>query len=352
MQYQQLGSTGAFVSRLALGGSTFGGADVPVYNVIGGLSQQEADKMVGLAMDAGVNFFDTADIYAGGESETRLGAAVRARRHDVMLSTKVFHRMGPGPNQVGHSRLHLMRALDESLRRLQTDYIDLYQLHLYDPVTGFEEILRTLDDAVRAGKVRYLGCSNLTAWQTMKALGISERQGLEKFACVQAYYSLSGRDIEREILPMVEDQKLGLMTWSALAGGLLTGKFTRIKRPNDSSRRLQLDFPPVDIEQSYDIIDILQQIASRENVSVAQVAIAWQLHIPAVTSVILGARTLEQLQDNLGAVAVKLSQADMEALDAASCLKMEYPEWLQSRPAARFPGEKRISPIKDDPKQK
>jgi aryl-alcohol dehydrogenase-like predicted oxidoreductase len=351
MQYQQLGSTGAFVSRLALGGSTFGGADIPVYSVIGGLSQQDADKMVGVALEAGVNLFDTADIYAGGESEMRLGTALGKHRQDVLLSTKLFHRMGPGPNNVGHSRLHMMRALEESLRRLKTDYIDLYQLHLYDPLTGFEEILRTLDDAIRQGKVRYIGCSNLTAWQIMKALGVSQQHGWEKFVCVQAYYSLSGRDIEREILPLCEDQKLGLMTWSALAGGLLTGKFTRHAKPNDGSRRLQLDFPPVNLEQSYNIIDVARDIAQRDGVSVAQVAIAWQLHKPAITSVILGARNIEQLQDNLGATDVKLTPADMAALDEASKLVAEYPEWLQSRPAARLPGEKRQSPIKDDPKQ-
>jgi aryl-alcohol dehydrogenase-like predicted oxidoreductase len=339
MQYQQLGSTGIFVSRLCFGTMTLGGAGEP-WNRIGALDQQGASTLVNQALDAGVNFFDTADVYSGGESEVLLGKALGARRQDVVVATKVFGRMGPGPNQVGLSRLNIMREAEASLRRLNTDYIDLYQIHGYDPVTPLEETLGALDNLVERGKVRYIGCSNLTAWQIMKALGISAQRNLEKFVTLQAYYSLAGRDIERDIVPLLNDQKLGLLPWSPLAGGFLSGKFTRAGAAESDSRRSKFDFPPVNVDQAYNIIDALQTIASRKQASVAQAALAWLLHQPHVTSVIIGAKKSSQLQDNLKAVELKLDAGELEQLDAVSRLAPEYPGWMLNRQSSgRRPGE-------------
>jgi aryl-alcohol dehydrogenase-like predicted oxidoreductase len=231
MQYRQLGQTGVFVSRVCLGAMTFGGRTTPPYDMVGGLDLGETKQLVDAALDAGVNFIDTANVYAAGESESLLGEALQRRRRDVVLATKFQSRMGPGPNDVGQSRLHMMQALEDSLKRLRTDHIDLYQIHNFDPATPLEETLRALDDAVRSGKVRYIGCSNLAAWQVMKALGVSALRNLAAFVSVQAYYSLAGRDLEHELIPMMEDQKLGLMVWSPLAGGFLSGKFDRTARP-------------------------------------------------------------------------------------------------------------------------
>lgn len=236
MQYQQLGNTGVFVSRLCMGAMTFGGAGT-MFEAIGGLDQKDTDSLVGQCIEGGINFFDTANVYSRGESETMLAKALGAKRRDVVIATKVYGRMGGGANDVGLSRLHIMQSIDASLARLGTDYIDLYQVHGFDAVTPLEETLRALDDLVRVGKVRYIGCSNFTAWQVMKALGISAQQGLERFITVQAYYSLAGRDIEREIVPLMNDQKLGCLPWSPLAGGFLTGKFTRAGAADDQSRR-------------------------------------------------------------------------------------------------------------------
>lgn len=340
MQYQQLGHTGTFVSRLCLGTMTFGGAGTP-YAVLGGVTQQTADTLVGQALDAGVNFFDTADIYAGGESELILGKALAARRQDAVIATKAFGRMGQGANEVGLSRLHLLRAAEASLKRLNTDYLDLYQIHGFDPLTPMEETLQALDDLVRQGKVRYIGCSNLAAWQIMKALGISAQRQLEKFVTLQAYYSLAGRDIEREIVPLLNDQKLGLLSWSPLAGGFLSGKFTRSGQTETDARRAKFDFPPINTDKAYDIVDVMQTIAARKQSSVAQVALAWQLHQPHVTSVIIGAKKSSQLQDNLGAVALELDSADLSQLDATSRLTAEYPGWMQDLPSDRRPGQVR-----------
>jgi aryl-alcohol dehydrogenase-like predicted oxidoreductase len=231
--------------------------------------------LVGQSLDAGVNFFDTADVYSGGESEILLGKALGARRPDAVVATKVFGRMGPGPNQAGLSRLNIMHEAEASLKRLNTDYIDLYQIHGYDPVTPLEETLSALDNLVQQGKVRYIGCSNLAAWQIMKALGISELGRLEKFVTLQAYYSLAGRDIEREIVPLLNDQKMGLLPWSPLAGGFLSGKFTRAGATESDARRLKFDFPPVNVEKAYDIIDALQAIAARKQ---ATLLLEWRWH--------------------------------------------------------------------------
>jgi aryl-alcohol dehydrogenase-like predicted oxidoreductase len=340
MQYQQLGNTGVFVSRLCMGAMTFGGAGT-MFEAIGGLDQKDTDSLVGQCIEGGINFFDTANVYSRGESETMLAKALGAKRRDVVIATKVYGRMGGGANDVGLSRLHIMQSIDASLARLGTDYIDLYQVHGFDAVTPLEETLRALDDLVRVGKVRYIGCSNFTAWQVMKALGISAQQGLERFITVQAYYSLAGRDIEREIVPLMNDQKLGCLPWSPLAGGFLTGKFTRAGAADDQSRRSKFNFPPVNMEKGYSIVEALQEIATSKGASVAQVALAWLLHQPVVSSVIIGARKESQLKDNLGAADLKLDAEELRKIDEVSKLAPEYPGWMQGMPSERRPGERR-----------
>ena len=336
MQYQQMGSTGLYVSRLCLGTMTFGGKGT-LFGVMGGLDQKESDALVHRSLDAGINFIDTANMYAAGESEIITGKALGNKRHDVVLATKVFGRMGKGANEVGISRGAIMQQVEASLKRLGTDYIDLYQFHGFDHVTPIEESLRAMDDLVKSGKVRYIGTSNWMAWQIMKGLGISERNGLAKFATLQAYYSLVGRDLEHEIVPLLEDQKIGLMTWSPLAGGVLSGKFSRQSRANEG-RRTQFNFPPVNVEGAYDVIEVLQSIAKKHGVTVAQVALGWQLHKTYVTTVIIGAKTEAQLSDNLGAVDVKLTPEDLAAIDAVSKPQGMYPNWMSEQRTDRAPG--------------
>jgi aryl-alcohol dehydrogenase-like predicted oxidoreductase len=259
----------------------------------------------------------------------------------VVLATKVRGRMGRGANDVGLSRLHIMQAVDDSLRRLGTDYIDLYQVHRFDALTNLEDTLRALDDLVRAGKVRYIGCSNYAAWQIMKALGISREQRLARFVCTQSYYSLAGRELEREIIPLLHDQRMGLLVWSPLAGGFLSGKFTRTST-DEAGRRASFDFPPINKDRAYDIVDVQLRIAAERGVSAAQVALAWLLAQPATTSVIIGARRLDQLEDNLKAVDVTLSADDLTALDAVSRLAPEYPAWMTAAASDdRLPGQER-----------
>jgi aryl-alcohol dehydrogenase-like predicted oxidoreductase len=340
MKYRPLADTGVFVSELCLGAMTFGGRG-GMWEVIAGLDQAGVNAIVHRALDAGINFIDTADVYSGGESEVLLGQALAGRRHDVVLATKVRGRMGKGANNVGLSRLHIMQAVEASLRRLGTDYIDLYQIHRADTLTNIEDTLRALDDLVRAGKVRYIGCSNLAAWQIMKALGISRAEHLERFRCTQSYYSLAGRELEREIIPLLKDQQLGLLVWSPLAGGLLSGKFSR--QTNDqASRRASFDFPPVNKERVFDIIDVLTSIAGARGISAAQVALAWLLAQSVTTSVIIGARRLDQLEDNLRAVDVTLSADELNALDEVSRLAPEYPAWMLAAASDdRLPGQER-----------
>jgi aryl-alcohol dehydrogenase-like predicted oxidoreductase len=339
MKYRQLADTGVFVSELCLGTMTFGGVG-QIWEVMGALDQTAADAIVHRALDAGINFIDTADVYAAGESEKLVGQAIAGRRHEIVLATKVRGRMGPGPNQVGLSRLHIVGSVEASLKRLNTDYIDLYQIHRSDPVTNIEDTLRALDDLVHAGKIRYIGCSNLPAWQLMKALGISREQHLERFRCTQSYYSLVGRDLERETLPLLKDQGLGLLVWSPLAGGFLSGKFTR-DGGDESARRAKFDFPPVNKEKGFTILDVLIPIAKAHGVTVAQIALAWILANDAVTSVIIGARKIPQLDDNLKAVEVALTADEMKALDEVSKLTVEYPAWMDSLGSDRRPGERR-----------
>jgi aryl-alcohol dehydrogenase-like predicted oxidoreductase len=339
MKFRQLADTGVFVSELCLGAMTFGGRG-QMWEVIGGLDQPEVDALVHRAIDGGINFIDTADVYSAGESETLLGRALGSHRQEVVLATKVRGRMGKGVNQVGLSRLHVIEAVEASLKRLGTDYIDLYQVHRFDPLTALEDTLRALDDLVRAGKVRYIGCSNFAAWQLMKALAISREQQLERFRCTQSFYSLAGRELEREMIPLLKDQGLGLLVWSPLAGGFLSGKFTR-HGGDAAARRASFDFPPVDKEKGFGILDVLTEVAGRHGVSVPQIALGWILAQDSVTSVIIGARKLAQLDDNMKAVDVALTADDLKSLDEASRLTPEYPEWMNRLPPDRKPGEER-----------
>jgi len=338
MRYKQLGRTGLLVSELCFGTMTFGGKGY--WQAIGRQSQETADKLVGRVLDSGINFIDTANIYSEGESEKILGKALGAKRKEIVLATKVFGRMGSGPNDTGLSRAHIMRSVEDSLARLGTDYIDLYQIHGFDPLTPLEETLRVLDDLVHAGKVRYIGCSNLAAWHVMKSLWISDRCNLSRFESLQAYYTVAGRDLEREIIPLLKDQQLGLMVWSPLAGGLLSGKFDRAGNGPKDARRVEFDFPPVNRERVYNVVDVMREIAETKGVSVAQIALGWLLHQPAVTSVIIGAKNEKQLDDNIAAATVKLSAEELQRLDEVSQLPEEYPHWMFKRQLrSRFPEE-------------
>jgi aryl-alcohol dehydrogenase-like predicted oxidoreductase len=338
MLYDLFGKTGLFVSKLCLGTMTFGGKGF--WEVIGQQDQATATRLVDRCLDAGINFIDTANIYSFGESERLLGEALKTKRHRVVLATKVRGRMTDAPNDIGLSRKHIFDQVHDSLRRLQTDYIDLYQIHGYDRVTPFEETLGALDDLVHQGKIRYVGASNLAAWQLMKALGLSDRLGLARFASLQAYYSIAGRDIERELVPLIEDQGLGLMVWSPLAGGLLSGKYSPQGDGPEGTRRTSFDFPPVDKARAFDVIDVMGPIAKDRGVSVANIALAWLLHKSAVTSVIIGAKNMDQLEDNLKAVDIELSPDELHRLDEVSALPLEYPQWMIARQAkGRRPGE-------------
>ena len=330
MQYTTLGNTGLLVSRLSLGTMTFSGGE-GIYKVIGTVDQKGADELVKASIDGGINFFDTADVYSEGESETTLGQSFKnlnIARKDVVLATKVYSRVGPGRNDVGASRGHIMDAVEASLRRLQTDHIDLYQIHANDSVTPVEETLRALDALVAQGKVRYIGVSNWPAWKIARALGISELKNLARFDTLQAYYSIAGRDLERELVPFLEAEKMGLLVWSPLAGGLLSGKFSRTNLKPEGSRRSEFDFPVVDKERTWKILETMAPIAKAHHCSPARISLAWLLTRPVVTSVILGAKRFDQLQDNLAAVELKLSAHEITQLDEASALPPEYPGWM------------------------
>jgi len=334
MKYNLLGNTGLKVSELCLGTMTFGGKGM--WTSIGTLPQEEVDLLVKKSVDAGINFIDTANVYSEGLSEQLTGQSIRnlgLHRDDLVLATKVRGKMGDGPNQIGLSRKHILQQADESLKRLNTDYIDLYQIHGYDALTPLEETLSALDNLVQSGKVRYIGCSNLAAWQIMKALGISAREHLAKFVSLQAYYTIAGRDIEHEIVPLLADQQLGLMVWSPLAGGLLSGKYGRHTAPEDG-RRINFDFPPVDKEKAFDVIEIMREIATSKGITIPQVALSWLLHQPSVTSVIIGAKRNDQLEDNLKAVASKLSADELARLDEVSKPASIYPGWMIARQGA------------------
>ncbi len=332
MRYSPLGGTGLLVSELCLGTMTFGtGGRLAA---ISALDQNAADRIVATALDAGINFIDTADVYADGMSEEITGRAIRSSgrpRTDIVLATKVHGAMGDGPNDRGASRGHIMDAVKASLKRLGTDYIDLYQIHGQDTLTPVEETVQALDDLVRQGHVRYVGVSNWAAWRLARALSLADHRGWARFVSLQAYYTIAGRDLERELVPLLRDQKVGLMVWSPLAGGLLSGKYDRDGKGPDGARRTNFNFPPVDRERAFAAIDVMREIGDAKGVSVARIAIAWLLHQEVVTSVIVGAKTVEQLQDNLGAVGVSLSPDELARLDAVSALPPEYPGWMISR---------------------
>lgn len=330
MKYRLLGKTGLLVSELCLGTMTFGGEGF--WEVIGKQGQDLANQIVARSLDAGINFIDTANVYSMGVSETILGKALEGRPRDrVVIATKVRGRMNEDVNGVGLSRYHIMNSVHDSLKRLNTDYIDLYQIHGYDAVTPLDETLRALDDLVRQGKVRYIGASNLAAWQLMKALGISDKHGLARFESLQAYYTIAARDLERELVPLVKDQQVGVMVWSPLAGGLLSGKFNRDGTGPDGSRRATFDFPPVNKERAFDVVDVMREVANELEATVPQVALSWLLHQSAVTTVIIGAKTVEQLEDNLKAVPLTLSADHLTRLDEVSKIPSEYPQWMLER---------------------
>jgi len=330
MKYNTLGHTGLLVSELCLGTMTFAAGE-GMWKPIAGVEQQLADELLRQSIDAGINFVDTADIYTSGESEKTLAQAIAnlgVARKDIVIATKAYGRTGPGRNDVGASRGHIMDAVEASLKRLNTDYIDLYQIHAADSVTPLEETLRALDTLVSQGKVRYIGCSNWYAWQIMKANGISDAKSLAKLDTLQAYYSIAGRDLEREIVPLLNDQRTGLLVWSPLAGGLLSGKYSRDNQKPEDSRRSAFDFPLVDKERAWNILDVLRPVAEAHKTSVATVALAWILAKPFVTSVIIGAKRLDQLQQNLSAVELQLTADEIKQLDAVSALPPEYPGWM------------------------
>jgi aryl-alcohol dehydrogenase-like predicted oxidoreductase len=329
MKYNRLGRSGLFVSQLALGTMTFG--DNEGLPALGGLGQQEANLLVSKALEAGVNLFDTADSYADGASEQLLGEALRqlaVPRERYLIASKSFSAIGPGPNDAGTSRGHLLDGVKKSLRRLGVDYLDLYQLHGFDPATPVEESLRALDDLVRQGYVRYVGVSNWAAWQIAKALGISERLGITRFSALQAYYSIAGRDIEREISPLVESEGLGLLVWSPLAGGFLTGKKLRGVAGPQGTRSTSGPFPPVNEERGYRALDAIRPIADAHGGSVAQVALAWLLAQRSVSAVLVGAKSVAQLEENLKATTISLQEHEIAAIAQSSALPLEYPGWM------------------------
>jgi aryl-alcohol dehydrogenase-like predicted oxidoreductase len=341
MEYKTLGDTGLLVSTLCFGTMTFSGEGF--WKAIGTVDQAGADGLIKASLDAGINFFDTADVYSEGQSETMLGQSLKnlqISRKDVVLATKVFGRVGPGRNDVGASRGHIMDAIEASLRRLQTDHIDLYQIHGNDSVTPIEETLRALDTLVTQGKVRYIGCSNWQAWKIAKALSVSQFKSLARFDTLQAYYSIAGRDLEREIVPLLEAEKTGLLVWSPLAGGLLSGKFSRENQKPEGSRRSEFDFPLVDKERVWKILDVIAPIAQAHACSPARIALAWLLAKPVVTSVIIGAKRLDQLHDNLAAVDLHLNTDETKQLDDVSALPPEYPGWMLP-----FQGASRLKPV-------
>ncbi|HEX4513266.1 MAG TPA: aldo/keto reductase [Polyangiaceae bacterium] len=355
MRYKLLGQTGLYVSELCLGAMTFGGEGF--WKAIGELGAKEAETLIGTAFDGGVNFVDTADVYSEGESERLVGAALKSLgrpREHVVVATKVRGRVGPGVNQVGLSAAHIHSSMDASLKRLGLDHVDLYQIHGFDPVTPIEETVRALDAVVRSGKVRYVGFSNLPAWVASKALTFARENGLARFQSAQVYYSIAGRDIEREIAPMCLAEGVAILPWSPLAGGLLSGKFDPDKKGPSDARRTQFDFPPVNMERLPRVLGALRKVAEGTGTSVARVALAWQLTKPFVTSIIIGAKKKEQLTDNLAATELELGDEHVKLLDEASALPMEYPGWMvdfqnlrDPRGVGKMPTEAEIRAVAD-----
>jgi aryl-alcohol dehydrogenase-like predicted oxidoreductase len=330
MEYRQLGGSGLKVPVLAFGTATFGGGN-EFFRTWGSTQVEEATRLVDIALEAGVNFFDTGDTYSGGLAEEILGEAIKGRRDQILLSTKATFRSEPGPNGLGSSRHHLLRACEASLRRLGTDYIDIYHMHGFDALTPVEETLRTLDDLVRSGKVRYIGCSNFSGWHLMKSLAISEKYGLPRHVAHQAYYSLAGREYEWELMPLAIDQKVGTIVWSPLAQGRLTGKVRRNQPAPENSRvRVTSETSQsADNEAVYRIVDVLDELAAETGKTLSQIALNWLLQRPTVSSLIFGARNKAQLRENLGAVGWNLTVEQVARLDAASAVTPIYPYWHQ-----------------------
>ena len=331
MKIHFLGKTGIKVSELCFGTMTFGGRGR--HKIIGEVDQKEADTLVGMALDAGINFFDTADVYSEGLSEEICGKALGTQRKNIILATKVRARIGPGPNDVGLSRHHILEGCNASLKRLGTDYIDLYQVHSFDPITPLEETLRALDDLVRQGKVRYIGCSNFAGWQLMKALSISERYGWEKFVSLQALYSLIARELENELVPLCLDQGMGILVYSPLGGGFLTGKYRRGQPRPEGARLSQTESSslPFDEEKGFNIVEQLDRIGKEHNATVAQAALNYLLRKQGITSVIIGARTREQLAENLRTIDWKMTPAEVTRLDELTQPIPIYPYELLAR---------------------
>jgi aryl-alcohol dehydrogenase-like predicted oxidoreductase len=342
LRYHLLGQTGLYVSELCLGTMTYGGHQ-GIWESIGSLQQDAVNEQVKFAVDAGINFIDTANVYSMGKSETLLGQSLKSlglNRQELIVATKATGSMDETPNGRGQSRHHLFNQVDASLKRLQLDYIDLYQLHGFDPLTPFEESLSALNDLVRSGRVRYIGLCNMAAWQIMKSLSVSERLNLAKFVSVQAYYTIASRDLEREIVPLLEDQTLGLMVWSPLAGGLLSGKFSNAEDKGPAgARRGAFDFPMVDKPRAFRCLELMRPLAARRGVSVAQIALAWILGKSFVTTVIIGAKSMDQLRDNVASTRVQLDAAEVKQLDEVSALPPEYPGWMLA-----YQGQARAKP--------
>jgi aryl-alcohol dehydrogenase-like predicted oxidoreductase len=331
MRYQNLGPTGVLVSELCLGTMTFGEAWG-----LGGIDESQADQIVGRSLEAGINFVDTADLYSDGHSEVLLGQALQgARRDQVVLATKAYGRMGPGKNDAGLSRYHLIRACEASLRRLRTDRIDLYQVHAYDAITPIDEVVRALDDLVRSGKVLYVGLCNMAAWQIALALGRADAGGFSRFISAQMYYSLVGRDLEHEVVPLCLHERLAILPWSPLAGGFLSGKYRRDQAKHPDGSRFATskfgEFPPVNKDLGYRVVDKLVDLAQKHGTSPAAIALKWLLTKPGVTSVIIGARRLDQLDANLASTSLALPSEDLAALDELSAPPTLYPNWMIQR---------------------
>jgi len=341
MKNKNLGNTGVIVSELCLGAMTFGGRGF--WQAIGKQSQDEVNELIKTSFENGINFIDTANVYSEGLSEKMLGKGIKElgiNRQELVIASKVRGRMGPGANQVGLSRLHMMDSVDDSLERLDMDHIDLLYVHGVDELTPLEETMRGLEDVVRSGKVRYLGVSNHPAWKIAKANGIAQQMGWSRFVATQSYYSIAGRDIEREVVPLALSENMGIMPWSPLAGGFLSGKYTRQNEKAGDSRRDEFDFPPVNKEKAYDMIDVMIKIGQTHDVSAARVALAWMLKKPGVTSIIIGAKRKDQLLDNIAATELDLSESEMQELDQISELSPEYPGWMIRRQQdGRWPGE-------------
>ena len=325
MKYKVLGNTGLKVSALCLGTMNYGGKGF--FGYMGNLDQHAVDEQIKTVTEAGVNFIDTANIYSEGLSEIMIGKAIKnlsINRDDLVLATKVRGTMGKGQNDVGLSQKHIIQQVEASLKRLGTDYIDLYQIHTVDPLTPMEETIKTLDDLVRSGKIRYFGASNMAAWQLMKGLAYSQYNHLDKFTSLQVNYSLDVRDVEREIVPLLKDQKVGMMVWSPLSGGLLSGKYKRNEEKTDG-RLSQFPFPPFHEERAFDVLDVLTEFAAQKQVSISQLALAWLLQQPVVSSIIIGATKLQQLQENLKSVDVTFTADELSQLNEISKLPVEYP---------------------------